>query len=169
MLVDGLDLVFDLKRSQGAYIYDSRNGRRFLDFFSFFATQPVGLNHPKLLEPAFREKMAEVAINNPSNSDVYTVEMAEFVDTFDRVAIPEELPHLFLVAGGSVAVENALKTDTQVEASASQDPWAMAQQAVVIGNDILNGKRPADPMVLIPSTLITRDNVTGYKGWSSPR
>ena len=110
MLVDGLDLVFDLKRSQGSYIYDSRNGRRFLDFFSFFATQPVGLNHPRMIEPAFKEKMAEVAIHNPSNSDVYTVPMAEFVDTFDRVAIPRELPHLFLVAGGSVAVENALKT-----------------------------------------------------------
>jgi L-lysine 6-transaminase len=110
MLVDGLDLVFDLKRSQGSYIYDSRNGRRFLDFFSFFATQPVGLNHPRMVEPAFKEKMAEVAIHNPSNSDVYTVPMAEFVDTFDRVAIPQELPHLFLVAGGSVAVENALKT-----------------------------------------------------------
>jgi L-lysine 6-transaminase len=110
MLVDGFDLVFDLKRSQGAYIYDSRNGRRLLDFFSFFATQPVGLNHPRMVEPAFKEKMAEVAIHNPSNSDVYTVEMAEFVDTFDRVAIPKELPYLFLVAGGSVAVENALKT-----------------------------------------------------------
>jgi len=110
LLVDGLDLVFDLKRSQGSYIYDSRNGRRFLDFFSFFATQPIGLNHPRMVEPAFKEKMAEVAINNPSNSDVYTVEMAEFVDTFDRVGIPPELPHLFLVAGGSVAVENALKT-----------------------------------------------------------
>jgi L-lysine 6-transaminase len=110
MLVDGLDLVFDLKRSQGSYIYDSRNGRRFLDFFSFFATQPVGLNHPRMIEPAFKEKMAEVAIHNPTNSDVYTVEMAEFVDTFDRVAIPPELPYLFLVAGGSVAVENALKT-----------------------------------------------------------
>jgi L-lysine 6-transaminase len=110
MLVDGLDLVFDLKRSQGSYIYDSRNGRRFLDFFSFFATQPVGLNHPRMIEPAFKEKMAEVAIHNPSNSDVYTVPMAEFVDTFDRVAIPKELPYLFLVAGGSVAVENALKT-----------------------------------------------------------
>jgi L-lysine 6-transaminase len=110
MLVDGLDLVFDLKRSQGSYIYDSRNGRRFLDFFSFFATQPVGLNHPRMVEPAFKEKMAEVAIHNPTNSDVYTVEMAEFVDTFDRVAIPQELPYLFLVAGGSVAVENALKT-----------------------------------------------------------
>ncbi len=110
MLVDGLDLVFDLKRSQGSYIYDSRNGRRFLDFFSFFATQPVGLNHPRMVEPAFKEKMAEVAIHNPSHSDVYTVPMAEFVDTFDRVAIPPELPYLFLVAGGSVAVENALKT-----------------------------------------------------------
>jgi L-lysine 6-transaminase len=110
LLVDGLDLVFDLKRSQGAYIYDSQHGRRFLDFFSFFATQPVGLNHPRLVEPAFRERMAEIAIHNPSNSDVYTVEMAEFVDTFDRVAIPEELPHLFLVSGGTVAVENALKT-----------------------------------------------------------
>lgn len=110
MLVDGMDLVFDLKRSQGAYIYDSRNGRRFLDFFSFFATQPVGLNHPMMHEPAFVEKMKEVALQNPSNSDIYTVEMAEFVETFDRVAIPSELPHLFLVAGGSVAVENALKT-----------------------------------------------------------
>jgi L-lysine 6-transaminase len=109
LLVDGLDLVFDLERSQGAYIYDSRNGRRFLDFFSFFATQPIGINHPKMTDPAFKEKIGNVAIHNPSNSDVYTVEMAEFVDTFDRVAIPAELPHLFLVAGGSVAVENALK------------------------------------------------------------
>lgn len=70
---------------------------------------------------------------------------------------------------GAPDIENALKTDTLVEASASQDPWAMAQQAIVIGNDVLNGKRPASPMVLIPSTLITRDNVTSYKGWSAPR
>ena len=100
MLADGLDLVFDLSRSQGSYVYDSRSGRRFLDFFSFFATQPVGINHPKMHEPAFRERLASVAIHNPSNSDVYTIEMAQFVETFDRVGIPEELPHLFMVAGG---------------------------------------------------------------------
>lgn len=70
---------------------------------------------------------------------------------------------------GAPDIESALKTDTQVQASASQDPWAMAQQAVVIGQDIINGKRPANSMVLIPSTLVTRDNVGGYKGWSSPR
>lgn len=109
MLADGLDLVFDLKRSQGAYLYDSRNGRRFLDFFSFFATYPVGINHPRMHEAEFKEKLAEVAVQKPSNSDIYTVEMAEFVATFSRVAIPKTMPHLFMVAGGSVAVENALK------------------------------------------------------------
>lgn len=70
---------------------------------------------------------------------------------------------------GAPDIETALKSETRVEASASQDPWAMAQQAVAIGNDLLNGKRPDNPLVLIPSTLITRDNVTAYKGWSSPR
>lgn len=109
MLVDGMDLVFDMKRSQGVSIYDARDGRRFLDFFSFFVTYPVGINHPKMLEPAFKEKLAEVAIQKPSNSDVYTVEMAEFVETYSRVAIPEYAPYLFMVAGGALAVENALK------------------------------------------------------------
>lgn len=66
-------------------------------------------------------------------------------------------------------IENALKSDTLVEASASQDPWAMAQKAVEIGVGVLNGKKPSSPMMLLPSTLITRDNVGNYKGWSAPR
>ena len=110
MLVDGFDLVFDLERSQGSHVYDSCKGRRFVDFFSFFATNPVGINHPKMRDPDFMKRMAEIAIHNPTNSDIYTVPMAQFVETFARVGIPESLPHLFMVAGGSVAVENALKT-----------------------------------------------------------
>ena len=109
LLADGYDLVLDLERSQGAYLFDSRSGTKFLDFFSFFASNPVGLNHPRVREDSFRTKMAGVAIHNPTNSDMYTVEMAEFVETFLRIAIPEDLPHLFLVAGGTVAVENGLK------------------------------------------------------------
>ncbi len=109
MLADGMDLVFDMKRSQGSYIYDRRDGRKYLDFFSFFVTYPVGINHPRIVEAAFKEKIADVAIQKPSNSDVYTVEMAEFVETYSRVAIPEYTPHLFLIAGGALAVENALK------------------------------------------------------------
>jgi L-lysine 6-transaminase len=109
MLVDGFDLVVDLEKSQGTWIYDARTGKRFLDFFTFFASGPIGLNHPKMMEPAFKEGLLHAAINKPSSSDAYTVEMAEFVETFSRVAIPEYLPHLFLIEGGSAAVENAVK------------------------------------------------------------
>lgn len=70
---------------------------------------------------------------------------------------------------GAPDIEAALKADTQVQASASQDPWAMAQKAVEIGQGIMNGKKPADPMVLMPSKLITRANVGSYQGWSAPR
>ncbi len=110
MLVDGFDLVVDLKRSQGAYLYDSRYNKRYLDFFTFFASGSVGMNHPKLTDPAFLEKLAYVAVNKTSNSDAYTVEMAEFVETFARIAMPDYLPYVFFVDGGALAVENAIKT-----------------------------------------------------------
>src|SRR6185503_18621752 len=109
MLADGFDFVLDLEKSEGVYIYDSRHGKRLLDFFSFFATNPVGMNHPAMKTPEFTQKLLRSALHNPSNSDVYTVEMAEFVETFGTHAMPSYLPHLFLVAGGTLGVENALK------------------------------------------------------------
>ncbi len=109
LLVDGLDLVLDLERSRGPFVHCAKSGRDYFDVFSYFATNPVGHNHPGLLDPDFRERLGRVAIHKPSNSDFYTVEMARFVDTFSKLAIPPELPHAFFVAGGSVAVENALK------------------------------------------------------------
>lgn len=110
LLVDGYDIVLDLKRSQGAYIFDSKIGKKYLDFFTFYASGPVGLNHPALLDPGFLERIKYAVANKPSNSDVYTEEMASCVKTFSRVAIPDHLPHLFFVSGGALAVENCLKT-----------------------------------------------------------
>ena len=109
MLVDVLDFTLDLKRSEGAYIYDSKSNRRLLDFFTFVASMPVGLNHPKMMTPEFLEKLTYVAVNKPTNSDVYTTEMAEFVEVFGRVAIPKYLPYAFFIEGGALGVENALK------------------------------------------------------------
>ena len=82
MLADGFEIVFDVHNSHGARIVDSLSGREFLDFFTFFASSPIGMNHPKLMTPEFREKLADAAVNNPSNSDIYTTYMAEFVDSF---------------------------------------------------------------------------------------
>jgi len=110
ILKDGMDLVMDLERSQGTYVYDSKNERRLLDFFTCFATIPLGYNHPKLLnDETFKHHLLAAALVNPSNSDIYTTQYAHFLETFDRVAIPSYLPHAFFIAGGSLAIENAMK------------------------------------------------------------
>jgi L-lysine 6-transaminase len=110
ILADGLDLVLDLDRSAGSYLVDARTGERYLDMFTFFASSALGMNHPALAgDPALRAELAAAAVNKPSNSDVYSVPMARFVDTFRRVLGDPALPHLFFVDGGALAVENALK------------------------------------------------------------
>ncbi len=109
MILDGFNIVVDLKRSQGSYIVDAKDGKRYLDFFTFVASSPIGLNHPKMTTPEFLEKLAYVGVNKPSNSDIYTAEQAEFLATLERVALPSYFPHVFFVEGGSLGVENALK------------------------------------------------------------
>ncbi len=110
LLTDGYDMVLDLQKSEGAYLYDSKNDKKYLDFFTFFASNPLGMNHPKLAGDAdFVAKLGKTAINKPSNSDVYTEEMAEFMESFSRVAVPDHLPHSFFISGGALAVENAMK------------------------------------------------------------
>jgi L-lysine 6-transaminase len=110
ILADGFDLVLDLTRSAGSWLVDARDGRRYLDMFTFFASSALGMNHPALADDdEFRAELTEAALNKPSNSDVYTVAMARFVETFARVLGDPALPHLFFVDGGALAVENALK------------------------------------------------------------
>ncbi|RZK75930.1 MAG: L-lysine 6-transaminase, partial [Pedobacter sp.] len=110
ILADGFDLTYDIEKSEGVYIYDSKYNRRLLDFFTCFASVPLGYNHPKMIgDEGFKKNLLQAALANPSNSDVYTQQYAEFVDTFSRVGIPSYLPHAFFIAGGGLAVENAIK------------------------------------------------------------
>lgn len=111
ILADGYPMVLDMDASRGIHLRDAESGRTLVDLFSFYASNPLGMNHPGLTEDEdFRERLMDAALNKVTNSDVYTPHFARFVDTFDRVGIPEELPHAFFVSGGALAVENALKT-----------------------------------------------------------
>jgi L-lysine 6-transaminase len=111
MLTDGYPIVLDMKKSQGVHIVDAKSGRTYFDFFTFFASNPFGMNHPKMRsDEEFKDRLLDAALNKVSNSDIYTRHMARCVDTFSRVGIPDYLSNLFLVSGGAVAVENALKT-----------------------------------------------------------
>jgi L-lysine 6-transaminase len=110
VLADGFDLTYDMGQSQGAYIYDSKYNRKLLDFFTCFASVPLGYNHPKMVnDENFKHHLLLAAMANPSNSDVYTQQYAQFVKTFGEIGIPDYLPHAFFIAGGGLAIENALK------------------------------------------------------------
>ena len=108
MLADGMSQIIDLNKSHGSWLVDARDSREYLDLFSMFASLSVGYNHPYLIDN--KERLMSSAINKPTNSDVYSVEMAEFVSTMGRVAQPDYLPYAFYIEGGGLAVENALKT-----------------------------------------------------------
>ncbi len=109
LLADGYDFVLDIQKSHGRHMVEARTGDEYLDFFSFFASSALGMNHPKLNNPEFRDKLAWAALNKPSNSDIYTVYKAELVDAISKYAMPEHFKYLFFVEGGAVAVENGLK------------------------------------------------------------
>ena len=110
LLTDPGALVADLERSRGSRIVDARTGTAYLDLYTFFASSPLGFNHPGLTDdPTFLAELGQVALHKPANPDVYTTAYADFVATFARVLGDPALPHLFFVEGGALAVENALK------------------------------------------------------------
>lgn len=102
-------IVVDLEKSHGPYLHDALTGREYIDFFTYFASAPIAHNHPKMHDSSFIEKLLTVAITKPSSSDFWTTYMAEFVETFARLAMPSDMKHLFVISGGALAVENALK------------------------------------------------------------
>lgn len=110
ILADGYDLTLDMEKSQGVYLYDAGHDRKMLDFFTCFASVPLGYNHPKMVnDEEFKRNLLLAALTNPSNSDIYTQQYADFVDTFSHIGMPEDLPHAFFISGGTLAIENALK------------------------------------------------------------
>lgn len=132
ILRDGMKMILDFDKSHGNYLHDSLNQKEYLDFFSFFASLPVGFNHPKMTDEAFLSKLTRASQIKPSNSDVYTVEMAEFVDTFGRLAGDEDFKHFFFVSGGALAVENALKAafDWKVHKNMAAGKGEKGQQVI---------------------------------------
>lgn len=109
VLVDGFQLVVDLERSRGSHFVDAPSGRTLIDLYSFYASMPVGFNHPYFEQPDVREDMLAASLIKVANSDVYSTNYARFVQTFCRVVGIPALDRMFFIEGGALAVENALK------------------------------------------------------------
>jgi L-lysine 6-transaminase len=109
ILVDGFKLVFDLEKSHGSCFVDAATGRELIDLYSFYASQPIGFNHPWFDRPEVQSDLLAAAKVKVANADVYTVQFAEFVKTFARVMALKGMERFFFIEGGAAAVENAVK------------------------------------------------------------
>jgi len=107
ILADGFDPIIDLNKSQGSWIVDHRDGKKYLDMFSMYASGAIGYNHPYVVEN--KSILGEISINKTTLSDMYNVYYADFLNTFSNIAMPKGLSNAFFIDGGALAVENTLK------------------------------------------------------------
>ena len=86
LVTDGLKLVIDTQNSRGSRIVDAVSGRSIIDLYSFFASMPVGFQHPHFRHPAVEAELLAAAKVKVANSDIYSTQLASFLKTFARVA-----------------------------------------------------------------------------------
>ena len=102
---------------------------------------------------------------------VFTINDPQAIGT-DLAARQQKRDNILVTSvDGAPDIEAALKDPNaiMIEASASQNPYKMARRAVELGVGILNGTKPANPVELMDSQLVTRDNVNDYVGWASDK
>ena len=105
ILVDGFHIVVDQHKSFGSYIVDLNTGKKYLDCYSQFASQPLGWGHSALIKA--QNEMGAVGRVKLANSDMYSSTYAEFVEKFSEIT--PDFKHYFFIEGGALGVENALK------------------------------------------------------------
>ena len=105
ILVDGFHIVVDQQNSFGSYVVDLNTGKKYLDCYSQFASQPLGWKHPALIQA--QKEMGLVGRVKLANSDMYSKTYADFVEAFSEIT--PDFKHYFFIDGGALGVENALK------------------------------------------------------------
>jgi len=106
VLVDGFHVVADIEMSQGSWVVDEATGKKYLDCYSQFASQPVGWNYQPMQK--YEADLGWIAMHKMANSDMYCKVYANFAEAFAE-ATPD-FSHYFFIDGGALGVENALKT-----------------------------------------------------------
>ncbi|RVJ39409.1 aspartate aminotransferase family protein [Sinorhizobium meliloti] len=118
---------------EGIYITD-REGRSYIDGSGGAAVSCLGHNHPEVLE-AMSAQMARIAY---AHTSFFTTDVAEELAERLVALAPKGLDYVYLVSGGSEAVEAALKMARQyyVEIGQSQRRHIIARRQSYHGNTI---------------------------------
>ena len=113
------------------------------------------------------EVMTSLLIAHPKIDAVFAINDPTAIGA-DLAAKQAQRSEFFIMGvDGSPDGEEALKqSDSLFQGTPAQDPQVMAAEAVQIGYNILQGQPAPEKPVLIPVTLINRDNIKDYKGWT---
>ena len=113
------------------------------------------------------EVMTGLLAANPKIDAVFAINDPTAIGA-DLAAKQSQRDEFFIVGvDGSPDGEEALKRKNSLfVATPAQDPQVMAAKAVEIGYQILQGQPAPTEPVLIPVSMIDRDNIGGYKGWT---
>ncbi len=160
IITDPQSIVVDLKKSQGSWVVDQRDGKRYLDCFSQFASQPLGWNHPKMILQ--KERLLDSAIHKVANSDMYTTDYANFVKKFSEIT--EDFKYNFYICGGALAVENGLKAafDWKLRKLRRDDNYANKLQIIYL-REAFHGRSG------YTLSITNNDNVKNPKVWGYPK
>ncbi|MEM6532368.1 MAG: aminotransferase class III-fold pyridoxal phosphate-dependent enzyme [Myxococcota bacterium] len=109
----GIDIVFDPERSHGAYLFDRRTGREYLDFFCFRGSRALGFNHEGFQEPDFLARLTQAALHKPTSSDIETETHSAFRREFLASPLKGGFAQVFLADAEERALEGALQAALQ--------------------------------------------------------
>lgn len=118
---------------QGAYLFDGA-GKRYIDASSGAAVSSLGHQHPTVLA-AIREQLEQLAY---AHTSFFTTPVAERLGEELLEHAPAGMSHVYLVSGGSEAVEAALKMARQyfVERGEPQRRHFIARHQSYHGNTL---------------------------------
>lgn len=110
--------------------------------------------------------MSDILVTFPKIDAVFAINDPSGVGV-DLAANQAKRKDFFIVGvdGAPEAIQAIASNDSLYAATATQNPRGMTARAVQVGNDILHGKKPPSPYILIPAKLITKENVNTSTGW----
>ena len=161
VIINGPPVSAVIDRVQGAQdVFEQYPGINVLsDNQNAGGNREGGLRVMSDLLTAFDEIDAVFAINDPTGIGAdLAVQQAQRSDEMFIVGVD----------GAPDAVVALNDGDSNFVATPSQDPYTMATRAVEVGYQMMQGNPPEEELILIPTSLITRDNVDDYEGWTQP-
>ncbi|WP_018151983.1 ABC transporter substrate-binding protein [Leeia oryzae] len=113
-------------------------------------------------------KMTEILSTYANIQGLFTINDPTAIGAEEAIIQTRRKRMIIMSIDGAPSIEARLKDPTSmIEGSATQSPDKMAQLAVEVGYQMINGKPPKQTTILIPPVWITKQNVKQYKGWGS--